>query len=55
MGGLLKPEARRRLRPVMHAFVLIFATLLILRGLNLGIPYISPELPAAGLEAVVCD
>jgi sulfite exporter TauE/SafE len=55
MGGLLKPQWRRRLRPVMHVFVLVFATLLILRGMNLGIPFVSPELPVAGLDGVVCE
>lgn len=55
MGGLVRPEWRRRLRPVMHVFVLAFATLLILRGMNLGIPYISPELPVAGLEGAACN
>ncbi len=55
LGGWIKPAWRSRLRPVMHAFVLIFATLLILRGMNLGIPFVSPALPVAGLEGVVCE
>ena len=41
----------RKATPVLMAFV---AVLLILRGLNLGIPYISPVLPSAQADAVIC-
>lgn len=42
---------RRYALPVSRALMLVFALLLILRGLNLGIPYISPEISK---EAVEC-
>jgi uncharacterized protein len=35
-------------------FLLVMATLLILRGLNLGVPFISPQLPTVTGEAVIC-
>jgi sulfite exporter TauE/SafE len=54
LGGVLPASVRQRLRPFLMAFVFIFATLLILRGLDLGIPYLSPELPETGLEGAEC-
>lgn len=47
-GGLKK--AIRRLTPVI---AIAFAGLFILRGLNLGIPYVSPKI-ADGIEHVKC-
>lgn len=46
-GGLLK------LLKVVPVAVGVLAVLLILRGLSLGIPYISPDLTATGCAA--CD
>lgn len=53
LGGMLKPSLGKRLQPVLTGFTLIFAVLLILRGMNLGIPYLSPEIVSA--TEVACD
>lgn len=42
----------QRLIPTM---VIVTALLLILRGMDLGIPYLSPEMPVAGASIEVCD
>lgn len=41
---------REKVRKVIPVFVVAMALMLILRGLNLGIPYISPSIRAAGSE-----
>lgn len=53
MLGLRAGVAVRRLVP---AAMLVVAVLLILRGLSLGIPYLSPALPAAAAasDAAIC-
>src|SRR5699024_10599064 len=43
LGNFLKGKARQRLQRIVPVFVAIVAILFILRGLGLGIPYISPE------------
>lgn len=42
-GGLLKGSMRRKVQQLIPVFVIIIGSLFILRGLGLGIPYISPE------------
>jgi len=44
-GMIIKPELRIAFRKITPVFISIMGVLLILRGLNLGIPFISPELP----------
>jgi len=45
MGGQLIPfSARQRLQKVLPVFVASMGLLLILRGMNLGIPFVSPHL-----------
>ncbi len=53
-GGVLGPMIKRSWRPLLRGVSLVFACYLILRGLNLGIPYLSPELVSTGVEAAVC-
>jgi sulfite exporter TauE/SafE len=53
-GGVMGPMLKRSWRPLLRGISLVFACYLILRGLNLGIPYLSPELVQAGTEAAVC-
>lgn len=53
-GSMIKPEARQLMRKVVPVFVTLMGVVLILRGLNLGIPFISPELPGAPGDAVIC-
>lgn len=53
-GQLLKPTWRLSLQKLVPYFVLGMGLLLILRGLNLGIPYVSPILPEAPTDSVNC-
>jgi sulfite exporter TauE/SafE len=46
-GKLLRASVRRRLVVLVPVSVFVLAALLILRGLSLGIPYVSPDLAAA--------
>lgn len=41
-GNMLGAEIRKKFRGAVSAFILILGILFILRGLSLGIPYISP-------------
>jgi len=55
-GKQVQGKARKRAAKVVPAFAVVLAALFILRGLNLGIPYISPHMkmtqaPAAGKPA----
>jgi sulfite exporter TauE/SafE len=45
-GRLLTPGLRQKLRHALPASVLVLGALLVLRGLSLGIPYLSPDLSA---------
>lgn len=40
----ITPVIRRKLRPITIAIAIIVGVLLILRGMNLGIPFISPQM-----------
>lgn len=53
-NGLLGERARRALRKASPVLVGVVGLLLVLRGLDLGIPFLSPSAPVAGSEAVVC-
>ena len=45
-GKLVPPSLRLRLGRVVPVSILLLATLLIFRGLGLGIPYVSPNVAA---------
>lgn len=53
-GLLIKPNIRRNLQQLVPVTMALMGVLLVLRGLNLGIPYISPMLPGAHAEAINC-
>ena len=53
-GRMLPLSYRLRLRRVLPLVTIVMAILLILRGLNLGIPYISPMLSSAAGTAISC-
>ncbi len=53
-GRLINAEARQLMRKAVPVFITLMGILLILRGLNLGIPFISPQLPVSPGEAAVC-
>ena len=50
-GNLLTAAIKRRIRKSIPVFVLVFGLLFILRGLGLGIPYVSPKSISAKVEA----
>ncbi len=47
-SGFITPSLRTNLNKLVPYFLAIVAILLILRGLNLGIPYVSPHINGAG-------
>jgi sulfite exporter TauE/SafE len=53
-GQMIKPGIRQSFRKAVPVFIALMGAVLILRGLNLGIPFISPELPEATAAAVNC-
>jgi sulfite exporter TauE/SafE len=53
-GQWLKYPYRARIRQIYPALMAIMAILLIVRGLNLGIPFISPKLNVSASAAVEC-
>jgi hypothetical protein len=53
-GQLIKLETRQLLKKVVPYFMVAMGVLLIMRGLNLGIPFISPELPQSPGQALNC-
>lgn len=55
-GNFIGLNARKRINKVIPAFMIALAFLFILRGMNLGIPYISPELRQTEVvdESAVC-
>ncbi len=53
-GQLIKPNWRNSLQKLVPVFISLMGVLLILRGMNLGIPFISPDLPFSPGAAVVC-
>lgn len=54
LGKYISLQWRNQMQKAIPIFVSIMALLLILRGLNLGIPYISPEIDAATGTATCC-
>lgn len=55
-GGLVGPLIRQRLQTIIPVFLLSVGILFILRGMSLGIPYISPDLSQpAGHQACCPD
>lgn len=53
-GQFIKLSVRNQFRKALPVFATIIGILLILRGLNLGIPFISPVLPGAHNGAISC-
>jgi len=45
LGKQIQGGVRKRLTMLMPAFTALIAVLIILRGMNLGIPYVSPKVP----------
>ncbi|MCX8019983.1 MAG: sulfite exporter TauE/SafE family protein [Chitinophagaceae bacterium] len=53
-GALIKPELKLNLKKIAPVAISLVGVLLILRGLNLGIPFLSPHIPVAGEEVQHC-
>jgi sulfite exporter TauE/SafE len=54
LGSWIKQPVRARIRKWYPAMMVLMATLLILRGLNLGIPLVSPKLNVSNSSMVEC-
>jgi uncharacterized protein len=54
-GTSMSLHMRIKLRKLMPYVMCMVAALLILRGMNLGIPYISPAFETAGAELMHCN
>ena len=56
VGALKLLQSRGKLiQQIIPAMVVITALLLILRGMDLGIPFLSPQAPATGASTEVCE
>ena len=53
-GQMMNIEMRQLFRKAVPVFITIIGIVLILRGMNLDIPFISPELPHTAGQPVVC-
>jgi sulfite exporter TauE/SafE len=53
-GTVFKQNFRIRMRSIYPAMMAVMAILLIIRGLNLGIPYLSPKIPVPAADMVDC-
>lgn len=53
-GQSIPLSLRSSMRKAVPYFITAMGVILILRGLNLGIPFISPELPAPAADVVSC-
>jgi uncharacterized protein len=54
MTNMITIDFRNKIKKAMPAFIVCMALLLILRGLNLGIPYVSPKMSATTVECHKC-
>lgn len=54
ISGGINMNVRKKINKVVPVFAVSMALLLILRGLNLGIPYISPEMSVSKPECTKC-
>jgi sulfite exporter TauE/SafE len=52
-GNILSQRLRQRLSAAIPVFIILLGILFILRGLNLGIPYISPKINQQGEKATM--
>ncbi|MBT8188627.1 MAG: sulfite exporter TauE/SafE family protein, partial [Croceitalea sp.] len=43
LGGFLKSPIKQKIRKLVPVFVVVIGLLFILRGMGLGIPYVSPK------------
>lgn len=53
-GQFVKPSIRFAVRKAVPVLITLIGVLLIFRGLNLGIPFLSPALPFSPEQAAIC-
>lgn len=53
-GVFVSLAVRNKIKKVVPFFVMLLGILLIMRGLNLGIPFVSPELDHSGINTLSC-
>ncbi len=53
-GQMIKPGWRISLQKLVPVFITAMGILLVLRGMNLGIPFISPELQQSPVDQLIC-
>lgn len=55
-GNFISLNVRKRVNKLIPAFMVVLAFLFILRGMNLGIPYLSPQIQQTEItdESVIC-
>lgn len=55
-GNFIGLNVRKRISKLIPAFMIVLAFLFILRGMNLGIPYVSPKINQSEIadESVIC-
>jgi sulfite exporter TauE/SafE len=51
IGQFLSQSVRSRLNALSPYFAILIAVLFLLRGLNLGIPYVSPKIKMEQMQA----
>lgn len=54
LGNLFGQQLRSKMRKAVPVFLFVMALLLVVRGLNLGIPYLSPMVPVQASQPVIC-
>ncbi|OSZ77081.1 hypothetical protein CAP36_11710 [Chitinophagaceae bacterium IBVUCB2] len=53
-GQMIKPGWRISMQKMIPVFISAMGILLVLRGMNLGIPFISPELQQSAADPIIC-
>ena len=55
MGGVLRPSLKRTAQKMVPVFVVLVGVLFVLRGMGLGIPYVSPRLTAPRMTTTIVE
>jgi len=53
-GQMFNPQLKRTFKKSIPFFITVAGVVLILRGMNLGIPFLSPQLPRAAGQTIIC-
>lgn len=54
LGDLVSQKLRSRINKALPVIMFVFGVLFVLRGMDLGIPYLSPEMSCSTPEATCC-